>query len=112
MNDAPTNWSGIAAIITMGVVAVTAVVSALKWLFSRPSLELMTQMHEENKLILTNLSNRIFAIEAPIGRISDRIERAEQDISDLRKWKHGKVDPYIGAIDVLKSRLDAFEEGR
>lgn len=109
MSDPSPNWSGIAAIITMGVVAVTAVVSALKWLFSRPSLELMTRMHEENRGILTTLSDRLAAIETPIKRIEDRVERAERDILNLREWNHTKGNPYIGAVDILKARLDALE---
>lgn len=41
-----------------------------------------------------------------------RMARAEQDITELRGWKHLKVDPYIGALDVLKSRVDTFEKRR
>lgn len=41
-----------------------------------------------------------------------RMARTEKDISDLREWKHVKADPYVGAVDVLKSRVDQLEKRR
>lgn len=40
--------------------------------------------------------------------ISVKVARAEQDILDLRKWKHEKADPYIGAMNAMKDRVDSL----
>ena len=44
--------------------------------------------------------------------MSSRLQRAEQDILDLREWKHVRADPYISAVDVLKTRVDALAQRR
>lgn len=42
--------------------------------------------------------------------LKGRTARNEQDISDLRKWKHVVVDPYIpGAMNAQKERIDRIE---
>lgn len=38
--------------------------------------------------------------------LKERMDRADQDILALRKWRHEKGDPYIGAVDALKYRVD------
>lgn len=119
MNE-PNPWYPIATIIGVGFGIGVTLIKGLQWLFSRPSNHSVQRMHQENiardelrrkenTAHYQNLSERLFALESPIGRIDDRLRRAEQDILDLREWKHTKGDPYIGAVEVLKTRVDALQ---
>jgi hypothetical protein len=65
----------------------------------------------------TGIEKRLDGMDALLQTVSyaamlERVKRAEQDILDLRQWKHVKADPYIGAVDVLKTRVDSLETRR
>lgn len=58
--------------------------------------------------------HRLFEIEKALRESSyavlkERVDRADQDIQSLRKWRHEKADPYIGAMDMLKARVDSLD---
>lgn len=48
--------------------------------------------------------------ENSFAALVGRVQRAEKDILDLREWKHLKADPYIGAMDALKDRVERLED--
>jgi len=66
-------------------------------------------MHLDNKESLQRIEAKLDASEHE-GIIATRLERVEEDILDLRRWKHESVDPYIPrAVDDLKERVDRWE---
>lgn len=50
-------------------------------------------MHQDNRDALKRIETKLDEAQH-IGVMATRVERAEQDIGDLRDWKH-QVDPYI-----------------
>lgn len=62
-------------------------------------------MHLEN-------SQRLDRIEGHVSKtnvLESALLRAEDDIRDLREWKHERADPYIGAVDALNARVEHLE---
>jgi len=49
-------------------------------------------MHRENQATLRRIEDKLDSSQP--GVIASRLERAEDDIRDLRNWKH-QVDPFI-----------------
>lgn len=105
MSEPDINWTFLGGC----VVVLTSVVSALRWLFARPSAQTMNRLHQENLNRFDDLAAGVKRLEVPLARIEEKIQRAEMDILELRKWKHEKGDPYIGAVEVLKARIDSLE---
>lgn len=108
MSEPDINWTFIGGC----VVVLTSVVNALRWLFARSSVHTMNRLHQENLERFDELGGEVQKLAIPLARIEEKIQRAEMDIMDLRKWKHEKGDPYIGAVEVLKARVDRLEVKR
>lgn len=62
--------------------------------------------------IWRGISNRLLAVELWQARHADvqtKLDSAEREILRLREWRHLKGDPYVGAVDALKQRVDRIE---
>lgn len=64
------------------------------------------RMHTENMAVQGRIESKV----GDIATIAVRLGRAEQDIVDLRGWKHEKADPYIGELDRINDRLQRLEK--
>jgi hypothetical protein len=108
MSESSVNWTWVGAFFTGSM----ALIAGFKWLFSRPSDHAVRKLYSECMKRFDDLAERLGKLETPLALMDERIKRAELDILDLRKWKHEKGDPYIGAVDVLKARIDGLEVRR
>lgn len=105
MSDPDINWTFLGTLM----VILTGLVGAMRWLFGRPSNQAMDRRHQQNLTKFDELSTEVKKLAVPLARIEEKILRAEMDILELRRWKHEKGDPYIGAVEVLKARIDSLE---
>ncbi len=61
------------------------------------------------------IGHRLDHIDAAIQQgswptVISRLGRAEQDILDLRRFKHEKVEPYVRALDVQRHEIDTLKQ--
>lgn len=60
------------------------------------------------------VSTRLQALEVHFRNteqavISTKVDSLVSEVWALRKWKHERAEPYIGAVDALKNRVDQVE---